>query len=130
MSFLHGGPAPALPGISPMRALKESDSTVDNSSMFSTTYLPVIEFSSVCVTSFWEAGAEKSSFSCLDSSVSFFVNRAHVSHTRPAIIINSQQGFLATSVVEACAAKDASLDQSCLQWTWTKETEVVSVLPL
>ena len=71
--FLHGGPAPALPGILPVRALKESESAVDNGSMFSTTYLPIIAFSSVCVTSFCEAGAETSS--CLDGSMSFAYNR-------------------------------------------------------
>ena len=54
---------PALPGILPMRALKESESTVDNRSMFSTTYLPIIPFRSVCVTNFCETGAKKSSFS-------------------------------------------------------------------
>ena len=70
--FLHGRPAPALPDILPMSALKESESAVDNGSMFSTTYLSIIAFSSVCVTSFCEA-----------------VSRAHVSHTWPAIIINS-----------------------------------------
>ena len=67
--FLHGGPAPALPGILPLSAMKESDSTVDYRSMFSATYLFIIEFSSVCVTSFCEAGAEETSFSCLDGSV-------------------------------------------------------------
>ena len=36
--FLHGGLAPALLGILPVSALKDSDSTVDNWSMFSTTY--------------------------------------------------------------------------------------------
>ena len=87
--FQHGGPAPAHPGILPMSDLKESESTVDNRSMFSTTYLSIIAFSSVCVTSFYEAGAEKSSFSCLDGSVSFFVSEAHISHTWPAIIIDS-----------------------------------------
>ena len=70
--FLHGGPAPALPDILPMSALKESESTVDNGSKFSTTYLSIIAFSSVCVTSFCEA-----------------VSGAHVSHTWPAIIISS-----------------------------------------
>ena len=89
MYFLHGGPAPALPGILPMRALKESESPVDNSSMFSTTHLPIAAFNSVCVTTFWEADAEKSRCSCSDSSVSFFVSRAHVSHTWPAVITNS-----------------------------------------
>ena len=49
-------PAPALPGILPMRALKESESTVDNGNT-----------SVQSVSSFCEAGAEKSSFSCLDS---------------------------------------------------------------
>ena len=82
------GPAPALPSILPKRALKESMSTVDNGSMFSTTYLPIIAFSSVCVRNFCEAGAEKNSFSCSDGSVSF-VSGAHVSHTWLAIIINS-----------------------------------------
>ena len=33
-------------------ALKESESTVDNGSKFSTTYLPIIAFSSVCVKVF------------------------------------------------------------------------------
>ena len=42
MSFLYGGLGPVLPSILPVSALKESDSTVDNGSMFSTTYLPII----------------------------------------------------------------------------------------
>ena len=71
------------PGILPVSALKESESAVDNRSRFSTTYLPIIAFSSVCVTSFLEAWVENSSCSCLDSSMSLFVCRAH------AVIINS-----------------------------------------
>ena len=71
--FLHGGPAPALPNILRMSALKESESTVDNGSKFLTTYLSIIAFSSVCATSFCEA-----------------VRGAHVSHTWPAIIINNR----------------------------------------
>ena len=70
--FLHGGPAPALPDILPVSALKESESTVDNRSKFSTTYLSISALSSVCVTRFYEA-----------------VDGAHVSHTWPAIIMNS-----------------------------------------
>ena len=87
--FLHSGPAPALSDILPMRSLKESESTVDNGSMFSTTYLPIIALGSVSFTRFCVAGTEKYSFSCLDGSVSFFVNGAHVNHTWPAFIINS-----------------------------------------
>ena len=46
---LHGGPAPALPSILPMTALKESESAVDHGTKFLTTYLPIIAFSSVLI---------------------------------------------------------------------------------
>ena len=87
--YLHGGPAPALPDILPVRALKESESAVDNRSMFSTTYLPITAFSSVCVTTFCAV-----------------VSRAHVSHTWPAVItISVNNGVFGQCFVAACAAE-------------------------
>ena len=80
--------------------------------MFSTTYLPIIAFSSVCVTTFCEAGAEESSCSCLDSSVSFCVSRAHVRHSQQSTTV-----FVATRVVEACGAERCFI-RSELQRTW------------
>ena len=50
--FLHGGLAPVLPDILPVSAL-ESESAVDDRSMFSTTYLSIIAFSSVSVKFLW-----------------------------------------------------------------------------
>ena len=85
----QGGPAPVLPDILPMSVLKESESAVDNGSKFSTTYLSIIAFCSVCVTSFVKLLVE-------------------LTLATPGLLLSSTASameFLATSFVEACATQ-------------------------
>ena len=86
-----------------MSALKESESAVDNRSMFLTTYLPIIAFSSVCFTRFCEAGAEKYHFAWTAPCPSLFVE---LTLATPGLLSSSTVSttvFLATRFLEACA---------------------------
>ena len=102
---LHGGPAPALLCILPVSALKESESTVDNRSMFSTTYLPIIAFISVCGTCFVKLEQKNPAVAAWTAQCPSLL--AELTLATPGLLSSSTVSttvFLATSFVEACAS--------------------------
>ena len=109
-------------------------------------------FSSVCVTSLCEAGAEKSRFSCLDDVAPWPSSLAELMLATPGLLSSSTVWttvLLATSVVEASAVERCFIRRKLLttdvdkhfavghdeHFTYVlafhqKEIKVVSVLPL
>ena len=99
-------PPPALPDILTISALKESESAVDYRSMFSTTYLPIIAFSSVCVTGFVKLEQKNPAVAAWTAPCPSLL--AELTLASPGLLSSSTVSTtesLASSSVEACSVQ-------------------------